>query len=164
MLIYPALPLSHSNSASDLEKDSDDEFFDVEMEAEWSVGGGVVSSPSMSAPVVEEDPSDIEEDEDYDEQDDTSGMPAMLVMSGSVHLPLSPSPSFLSPFPPPSLLPSPISPDGIQANKSVIMHMLSQVRVGMDLTRIVLPTFILEKRSLLEMYAEFLAHPDLFAA
>ena len=55
-------------------------------------------------------------------------------------------------------------PDGVQANKSVIMHMLSQVRVGMDLTRIVLPTFILEKRSLLEMYAEFLAHPDLFAA
>ena len=32
----------------------------------------------------------------------------------------------------------------------------------MDLTKIVLPTFILEKRSLLEMYADFLAHPDLF--
>ena len=38
----------------------------------------------------------------------------------------------------------------------------SQVRIGMDLTRIPLPTFILEKRSLLEMYAEFLAHPDIF--
>ena len=37
-----------------------------------------------------------------------------------------------------------------------------QVRIGMDLTRIPLPTFILEKRSLLEMYAEFLAHPDIF--
>lgn len=54
--------------------------------------------------------------------------------------------------------------DGVQANRSIIMHMLSQVRVGMDLTRIVLPTFILEKRSLLEMYAEFLAHPDIFTA
>ena len=54
--------------------------------------------------------------------------------------------------------------DGVQANKSVIMHMLSQVRIGMDLTKIVLPTFILEKRSLLEMYAEFLAHPDIFSA
>ena len=53
--------------------------------------------------------------------------------------------------------------DGVQANKSVIMHMLSQVRVGMDLTRIVLPTFILERRSLLEMYAELFAHPDLFS-
>ena len=52
---------------------------------------------------------------------------------------------------------------GVQANKSVIMHMLSQVRVGMDLTRIVLPTFILERRSLLEMYAELFAHPDLFS-
>ncbi len=62
----------------------------------------------------------------------------------------------------PLYLPTPS--DGVQANRSVIMHMLSQVRVGMDLTRIVLPTFILEKRSLLEMYAEFLSHPDIFAA
>ena len=53
---------------------------------------------------------------------------------------------------------------GVAANKSVIMHMLSQVRVGVDLTKIVLPTFILEKRSLLEMYAEFFAHPDVFAS
>ena len=43
------------------------------------------------------------------------------------------------------------------------MHMISQVRIGMDLHRVTLPTFILEKRSLLEMYADFLAHPDLFA-
>lgn len=28
--------------------------------------------------------------------------------------------------------------------------------------QVVLPTFILEKRSLLEMYANFMAHPDLF--
>lgn len=32
----------------------------------------------------------------------------------------------------------------------------------MDLTKIVLPTFILERRSLLEMFADFFAHPDLF--
>ena len=50
----------------------------------------------------------------------------------------------------------------VAANKSLIMHMLSQVRVGMDLTRVTLPTFILEKRSLLQMYAEFFAHPDVF--
>uniref|UniRef100_A0A8D3ADE9 Oxysterol-binding protein n=1 Tax=Scophthalmus maximus TaxID=52904 RepID=A0A8D3ADE9_SCOMX len=36
--------------------------------------------------------------------------------------------------------------------------------LGMDLTRVVLPTFILEKRSLLEMYADFMSHPDLFVA
>jgi len=27
---------------------------------------------------------------------------------------------------------------------------------------VTLPTFILERRSLLEMYADFFAHPDLF--
>nr|KAG5711752.1 hypothetical protein BaRGS_023516 [Batillaria attramentaria] len=32
----------------------------------------------------------------------------------------------------------------------------------MDLTKVVLPTFILERRSLLEMYADFFAHPDYF--
>ena len=83
-----------------------------------------------------------------------------------------------------------------EEHKSVIMHLLSQVRLGMDLTKVthtslshthththtvsvecwrswcgcvcvvslqvVLPTFILERRSLLEMYADFFAHPDLF--
>ncbi|KAK8779736.1 hypothetical protein V5799_018921 [Amblyomma americanum] len=34
----------------------------------------------------------------------------------------------------------------------------------MDLTKVTLPTFILEKRSLLEMYADFFAHPDLFVS
>ncbi|KAJ8974999.1 hypothetical protein NQ317_013309 [Molorchus minor] len=32
----------------------------------------------------------------------------------------------------------------------------------MDLTKVVLPTFILERRSLLEMYADYFAHPDMF--
>jgi len=45
---------------------------------------------------------------------------------------------------------------------SVLTHLLSQVRIGMDLTKIVLPTFILERRSLLEMYSDFFAHPDIF--
>lgn len=48
------------------------------------------------------------------------------------------------------------------ANKSMITYMIGQVRIGMDLSRVTLPTFILEKRSLLEMYADFMAHPDLF--
>ncbi|MBN3325925.1 GADL1 decarboxylase, partial [Atractosteus spatula] len=71
--------------------------------------------------------------------------------------------------------------------RSIILHLLSQLKLGMDLTRlgflqgvcvarlatltrpvvppqVVLPTFILEKRSLLEMYANFMAHPDLFVA
>lgn len=46
--------------------------------------------------------------------------------------------------------------------RSVILHLISQLKLGMDLTKVALPTFILEKRSLLEMYANFMAHPDLF--
>ncbi|XP_053323979.1 oxysterol-binding protein-related protein 10 isoform X1 [Spea bombifrons] len=48
--------------------------------------------------------------------------------------------------------------------RSVILHLISQLKLGMDLTKVVLPTFILEKRSLLEMYANFMAHPDVFLA
>ncbi|XP_076462615.1 oxysterol-binding protein-related protein 9-like [Babylonia areolata] len=50
----------------------------------------------------------------------------------------------------------------MEQHGSVIGHLLSQVRIGMDLTKVVLPTFILERRSLLEMYADFFAHPDFF--
>ncbi|XP_054847286.1 oxysterol-binding protein-related protein 10 isoform X2 [Eublepharis macularius] len=50
----------------------------------------------------------------------------------------------------------------MEDQRSIILHLISQLKLGMDLTRVVLPTFILEKRSLLEMYANFLAHPDLF--
>ncbi|XP_034084204.1 oxysterol-binding protein-related protein 10-like isoform X3 [Gymnodraco acuticeps] len=46
--------------------------------------------------------------------------------------------------------------------RNIMLHLLSQLKLGMDLTRVVLPTFILEKRSLLEMYANFMAHPDMF--
>ena len=50
----------------------------------------------------------------------------------------------------------------INSQQSVITHLLTQVRIGMDLTKITLPTFILETRSLLEMYADFFACTDLF--
>lgn len=51
---------------------------------------------------------------------------------------------------------------GMEEHKNVILHLLSQLKLGMDLTKVVLPTFILEKRSLLEMFADCMAHPDLF--
>ncbi|CAG5096752.1 Oidioi.mRNA.OKI2018_I69.XSR.g14762.t1.cds [Oikopleura dioica] len=53
--------------------------------------------------------------------------------------------------------------EGVEAHKSVILHLIKQVRIGMDLTTVVLPTFILERRSLLEMYSDFFAHPDFFS-
>jgi len=52
--------------------------------------------------------------------------------------------------------------EDMEPHKSVILHLLSQLKLGMDLTRVVLPTFVLEKRSLLEMYSDFLGHADLF--
>jgi len=53
--------------------------------------------------------------------------------------------------------------EDMEAHKSVILHLLSQLKLGMDLTRVVLPTFVLEKRSLLEMYSDFFCHPDMFS-
>ncbi|KAF6017261.1 OSBPL9 [Bugula neritina] len=52
--------------------------------------------------------------------------------------------------------------ESLDAHGSIVKHLISQVRIGMDLTKIVLPTFILERRSLLEMFADFFSHPDLF--
>lgn len=50
----------------------------------------------------------------------------------------------------------------MESQGSVVTHLLSQVKIGMDLTKVALPTFILERRSLLEMYADYFAHPDMF--
>lgn len=50
----------------------------------------------------------------------------------------------------------------MESHGSVVAHLLSQVKIGMDLTKVVLPTFILERRSLLEMYSDYFAHPQLF--
>ena len=63
-----------NSSTSDAENNSDDEFFDAEMEGEWSVPANQSSRPIvMSVPVAEGDPSDVEEEEDYDEEDNASG-------------------------------------------------------------------------------------------
>jgi hypothetical protein len=50
----------------------------------------------------------------------------------------------------------------VEDQKSVILQLLSKLKLGMDLTQVVLPTFILEKRSLLEMFADCMGHPQLF--
>jgi len=52
--------------------------------------------------------------------------------------------------------------ENVENYKSVVYHVLSQVSIGMDLTKVVLPTFILEKRSMLEMFADFFAYTDIF--
>ncbi|KAJ7630380.1 Oxysterol-binding protein [Roridomyces roridus] len=44
---------------------------------------------------------------------------------------------------------------------SIILSLISQLRVGMDLSRVTFPTFVLEPRSMLERITDFMSHPDL---
>eukprot|EP00761_Pharyngomonas_kirbyi_P012103 gb/GECH01012130.1/.p1 GENE.gb/GECH01012130.1/~~gb/GECH01012130.1/.p1 ORF type:complete len:390 (+),score=81.33 gb/GECH01012130.1/:1-1170(+) len=45
--------------------------------------------------------------------------------------------------------------------KGFIMHVMSQLRPGVDLTRVTIPSYFLEPRSLLEKLTDFLAHADI---
>ncbi|KAI9567013.1 hypothetical protein HD554DRAFT_2112016 [Boletus coccyginus] len=44
---------------------------------------------------------------------------------------------------------------------SIITSLISQLRVGMDLSKVTFPTFVLEPRSMLERISDFMSHPDL---
>ncbi|KAF8707881.1 Oxysterol-binding protein, partial [Rhizoctonia solani] len=44
---------------------------------------------------------------------------------------------------------------------SIVMSIISQLRIGMDLQRVAFPTFVLEPRSMLERITDFMSHPDL---
>lgn len=46
----------------------------------------------------------------------------------------------------------------------MILSLLKQVRIGMDLSRVALPTFILEPRSMLEKLSDYLNHAELLCA
>jgi hypothetical protein len=46
-------------------------------------------------------------------------------------------------------------------SRSIIMGLIAQVRKGTDLSRITLPTFVLEPRSMLEKITDFMSHPEL---
>ncbi|RMZ87320.1 hypothetical protein DV736_g5452, partial [Chaetothyriales sp. CBS 134916] len=56
-------------------------------------------------------------------------------------------------------------PDGDETivepdQNNILSHIISQLRPGADLSRITLPTFILEERSMLERITNFMASPD----
>lgn len=48
-------------------------------------------------------------------------------------------------------------------HKSLIWYLVKQVRPGMDLSKVVLPTFILEPRSFLEKLADYYYHADILS-
>uniref|UniRef100_A0A1D1XEG0 Oxysterol-binding C23B6.01c n=1 Tax=Anthurium amnicola TaxID=1678845 RepID=A0A1D1XEG0_9ARAE len=45
--------------------------------------------------------------------------------------------------------------------RSILLGLISQLRKGMDLHRVTLPTFVLEPRSMLERITDFMSHPNL---
>lgn len=48
-------------------------------------------------------------------------------------------------------------------NKSLIWFLVKQVRPGMDLSKVVLPTFILEPRSFLDKLSDYYYHADILS-
>nr|XP_054761251.1 LOW QUALITY PROTEIN: oxysterol-binding protein-related protein 8-like [Lytechinus pictus] len=50
-----------------------------------------------------------------------------------------------------------------EENKSLIWTLMKQVRPGMDLSRVVLPTFVLEPRSFLDKLSDFYFHADIIS-
>jgi hypothetical protein len=50
-----------------------------------------------------------------------------------------------------------------EENKSLLWTLLKQVRPGMDLSKVVLPTFILEPRSFLEKMSDYYFHCDILS-
>lgn len=47
--------------------------------------------------------------------------------------------------------------------RNLLLALVSQIRPGMDLSKITLPTFILEPRSMLEKLTDFMTHGELLA-
>jgi hypothetical protein len=50
--------------------------------------------------------------------------------------------------------------DMANTDYSVLSHIISQLRPGADLSRVTLPTFILEPRSMLERITKYVAQPQ----
>ena len=48
-----------------------------------------------------------------------------------------------------------------ESEGSVVWHLLSQLKPGMSLSRITLPTFILENRSTIERLTDWMVHADI---
>ena len=50
-----------------------------------------------------------------------------------------------------------------EENKSIVWFLMKQVRPGMDLSKVVLPTFILEPRSFLDKLSDYYYHADIIS-
>ena len=59
------------------------------------------------------------------------------------------------------LAPDVVTEEMEEEPKNLILEMISQLTVGMDLTKISFPTFVLEPRSLLERITDLMSHQDI---
>lgn len=51
----------------------------------------------------------------------------------------------------------------VTGNRSIFRHLLSQIRIGMDLTKFTLPAFLMAPRSTLEMFASLFGRSHMLA-
>ncbi|XP_022657638.1 oxysterol-binding protein-related protein 9-like isoform X2 [Varroa destructor] len=178
---------SYSSSEDSVEENSDD-FFDAFEDAvsEATEGTETPSEPhhkgSAADSLIQDDQGEMfrksRKEGHVNNSRVTSAKNHHMVNSPSENSAIcEPSADEFVPFKPPPEAPSYMTPSDFDqlyedqsepadsnANYSVLSHLVSQVRIGMDLTKVTLPTFILERRSLLEMYADFFSHADLFAS
>ena len=162
---------SNISSSSSLDTEEDEKVVDV---VDKNVEENDISSPDelSQVPVTSYSSSDDETDDFYDADEVVSSQPNQpSINSTKVETKPIESDEVVKPstsinqtdfFMNEDLENGTKGGESVEEHKSVIMHLLSQVKLGMDLTKVVLPTFILERRSLLEMYADFFSHPDLF--
>jgi hypothetical protein len=47
--------------------------------------------------------------------------------------------------------------------RSIIMGLIAQLAKGVEVTRVALPTFVLEPRSFTERLTDFMSHPELIS-
>ena len=73
---------------------------------------------------------------------------------------------FLAPQPTPYALEVPreeMKIDAFEQGKNIILQLMKQVKPGMDLTKVTLPTHILEPRSFLEKMTDYFTHIELLS-
>uniref|UniRef100_A0A915BDP9 PH domain-containing protein n=2 Tax=Parascaris TaxID=6254 RepID=A0A915BDP9_PARUN len=113
------------------------------------------SEPIISETEAEKHFDGLDDDNDNDANVQSESDAATLeIEEGSLYLPSEPEQFG-------ALVDGAQTEDMGDENKSLVWSLLKQVRPGMDLSKVTLPTFILEPRSFLEKLADFYYHVDL---
>ncbi|VDN03421.1 unnamed protein product [Thelazia callipaeda] len=104
--------------------------------------------------------SEIEAEKHFDGLNDNIGHAASDTDTGTIEYERE---STYIPSDPEQFGPTVQTEDLVEENKSLVWNLLKQIRPGMDLSKVTLPTFILEPRSFLEKLADFYYHSYIIA-